>query len=872
MFIRHLRLRNIKSYGEQPDGSGILVSFLPGINRIAGRNGEGKSTLIEALGYALFLADPVFEENFQVQTYFLRAGTKHGEIEVSFDHEGANYRVLRTLGHRHPLRDKIILGADDSLGAEGTAEVDAFLCRLFRIPEAGRLREWFGKLIGVKQGRLTWPFDAKPSDARRHFEPLLDVELFRQCFDRLKGVTEVFEASSHEQALQLEGVAQRVRDRADSPVRLGALRSSTDALQQSLDQDSRAVAAAQADVASLERAEATLRAAESAERTLAEQRRLAELEAANAVRALEEARTAARIADETRDASQAYRTAETALGRLLERQSRRHALEQEIRRETKALADLEVAAAGTREQLRLFGEQHLAKSGQHQQGQRQLLGWEAELAALAAPHGVRQARLQVGLDSLASFRTARASATATFRRHASLASRWAIESRELAQSDPAALTAARAAEAQASETLAALDRSLAAAGEAHDRLSRQLAEIQGGVCPFLKERCRQFDPAKVQEDLAASEAASTHLAAQRRDAAYRLAETRTQLDALTAREARAGHLVEAWRSLASEIGQEHDRVAQEPVSGWIQTLHDATTPPPEGTFPALPTLPTASTFPPLAIDAGPPSRGRLLFDLPALVEAQTRFLADWTALDLLLAQAVDQTARALQTEGERLEKLRYEIHHARRQLTSLAAEMVELQRRHEELTRKLADVARRSDPIRAQLKVWHEELTTFETLPSEIRAQQDELARHTEAHSRHLGVRTVADELPGRTATATTAARRLEELARDLAARSAAAAAARAMFDPNRLIQARSQLTEATARQRAAEERLHAARRDLAGEEIRFAEFQAARQHESVLQSGLARLAAAREINERARRLLRDAAPVVAQHLCDRIA
>ncbi|MCC6234995.1 MAG: SMC family ATPase, partial [Verrucomicrobiales bacterium] len=42
--------------------------------------------------------------------------------------------------------------------------------------------------------------------------------------------------------------------------------------------------------------------------------------------------------------------------------------------------------------------------------------------------------------------------------------------------------------------------------------------------------------------------------------------------------------------------------------------------------------------------------------------------------------------------------------------------------------------------------------------------------------------------------------------------------------------------------------------------------------HESVLQSGLARLAAAREINERARRLLRDAAPVVAQHLCDRIA
>ena len=51
------------------------------------------TTLIESLGYALFLTNPVFEENFDVATYLLRSGKKAGEIDVTFDHEGQRYRL-----------------------------------------------------------------------------------------------------------------------------------------------------------------------------------------------------------------------------------------------------------------------------------------------------------------------------------------------------------------------------------------------------------------------------------------------------------------------------------------------------------------------------------------------------------------------------------------------------------------------------------------------------------------------------------------------------------------------------------------------------------------------------------------------------------
>ena len=63
MILRSIRLKNIKSYGAGPRDNGITVEFQPGVNCVAGRNGHGKTTLIEALGLALFDAKPDFERD-----------------------------------------------------------------------------------------------------------------------------------------------------------------------------------------------------------------------------------------------------------------------------------------------------------------------------------------------------------------------------------------------------------------------------------------------------------------------------------------------------------------------------------------------------------------------------------------------------------------------------------------------------------------------------------------------------------------------------------------------------------------------------------------------------------------------------------------
>ncbi|MBV8329662.1 MAG: AAA family ATPase, partial [Verrucomicrobia bacterium] len=263
MIVRSMRLKNIKSYGEGPDGRGVTVYFEPGTNRIAGKNGHGKSTLIESLGYALFLTDPIYEERLQLETYFLRVGAKAAEIDVTFEHRGELFRIERGLGPNNKRLTKVIQVENGSNCAEGDKDVSGFLCRLFEIPNEERIRELFSKLIGVRQGRLTWPFDSTPGDAKKFFEPLLDVAVFRNCFEGLKPAVENFEDRIHEQEKVRASLNERIRERADSAAKREAKQQQVKVIELRVEELHRARDEASRIVERLEATWTALRAAES---------------------------------------------------------------------------------------------------------------------------------------------------------------------------------------------------------------------------------------------------------------------------------------------------------------------------------------------------------------------------------------------------------------------------------------------------------------------------------------------------------------------------------------------------------------------------------------------------------------------------------
>lgn len=176
MQIRSARLRNIKSFGEGPGGAGLRLQFEGGLNRIAGCNGAGKSTVIEALGYALFDAPPELGARMDLDTALLRSGAGEGEIEFEIASEGAAFRVRRGVGKKSKLRWTV---SDENgfIIHDDPGDVRRFLATAAGLNAPDGLPDLFRKLVGVRQGRLLDPFELTPGEARKHFSPILNVEI-----------------------------------------------------------------------------------------------------------------------------------------------------------------------------------------------------------------------------------------------------------------------------------------------------------------------------------------------------------------------------------------------------------------------------------------------------------------------------------------------------------------------------------------------------------------------------------------------------------------------------------------------------------------------------------------------------------------------
>jgi len=847
MIIHSMRLKNIKSFGEGPEGEGVTITFQPGVNRIAGRNGHGKTTLIESLGYALFQAEPQCLEAFDVATYFLRAGCRTGEIDVTFSHGGETWRVERGLG-ASKRRSKVVQVDDGSICAEDDREVYPFLSRVLGLAGARRLPELFAKLLGVQQGHLTRPFDAKPSQAKDFFEPLLEVEVFRQCFERLKPAVDQFAAQRQDQDRLLAGVEERVRERQDSPAAvlegreaLALCEGEVLRLQDALDGARRAKEALEARHGALLQATRDRDQAEHAHGLRRQERTQAEGLAAQA-----EAAAAALAA--LAPGHDAWLRAEKALGHLRLRQEQqaqaaaRRDQAARTRAERAAQAQAALDRAGIYTAQKQNREEALAGLRRaHEALERQLD--QDRPAFEAAQAGAEAAKAHQGL--LAPFLQGLPAALA--RQQRLLEQMTALEA-ELGAWDPAALAAARATEHDTENRHQALADALAQAQERHRTLEAQLRDLGNGACPFLKEQCRQFDPAKVKADvgLLAQElpGATQAVAGARtlRDSARRTREALTAQEEGLAMQRRT--LEERAREFAEGAAQlvpAAAAAAGAALQAWIGP----------GAFPVL-TLPRAT---------------------PAAVHQACAAFADQAAQWREAARAGAKTRLdAAAAEAQARQQATQTALHQAGQLAQWAQEITTLGAQ-ERADREAAQALERQAAQDAlALAALEEALLPFATLDAELAAQTLELAAHRAAHEDYLGQKPAADQAGARALQAEACRAQEAGAAAALQTLQDALAELGAAWDPQALQDAASAFQVASAGLAAAAVHRDKAREALAQAELRQAQWQAACTARDGHLQTMARLKAAADLGELARDVLKNAAPAVAQHLCTAIA
>lgn len=170
MQIVKVRLNNFKSYTENS------IKFCEGVISIAGENEAGKSSILDAIGFALFDFN-----KFQNVKQMIRAGAKNGKIEVTFRlNDERDYKVIRGVGHSkyeiYDLETNITIATDATNSKQWLAEQ-------FGFKDTTELKVFFENVIGVPQGRIASDFLQTGSTRASIFNPILRTEEYKKAFN-----------------------------------------------------------------------------------------------------------------------------------------------------------------------------------------------------------------------------------------------------------------------------------------------------------------------------------------------------------------------------------------------------------------------------------------------------------------------------------------------------------------------------------------------------------------------------------------------------------------------------------------------------------------------------------------------------------------
>ncbi|MEI8033505.1 MAG: SMC family ATPase [Chlorobiaceae bacterium] len=209
MRIVSIHLQNIKSHRE------TLLSFSPGINVLSGANGAGKSTVFEAIGYALFGVDAKdFVSNV---SRFVSIGAKSGKISVLFEDDAADvWRVSRTVG----AASKWLL--EKKTGAQFEVEEHAHIeetgtriAKLLGLDNGRPLAEQFKLVIGPFQNEFLGPFIIKQTMSRQEaFDKILGIDTWRKTY---KGTSVLLTAVHDRMKSHKEMIAHLIQQLAVLP-------------------------------------------------------------------------------------------------------------------------------------------------------------------------------------------------------------------------------------------------------------------------------------------------------------------------------------------------------------------------------------------------------------------------------------------------------------------------------------------------------------------------------------------------------------------------------------------------------------------------------------------------------------------------------
>lgn len=170
--IERLILKNFKSH-ENSD-----IEFHPGLDIFLGEVGAGKTSVLEAISFALFgrYAGNVTKKDL------IRRGTRRAEVSLIFSTSSGRYKAERMIYPEKTQTAKLWIseGKDWSLAVEGTTAVSKSIEDLLDVDSST-----FLAAIYASQGEIKEMLETQPGKRRERLDKLLGIDMYERIWGTL---------------------------------------------------------------------------------------------------------------------------------------------------------------------------------------------------------------------------------------------------------------------------------------------------------------------------------------------------------------------------------------------------------------------------------------------------------------------------------------------------------------------------------------------------------------------------------------------------------------------------------------------------------------------------------------------------------------
>jgi exonuclease SbcC len=206
MLITRIDLENIKSYRH------ISINLGRGTTAISGANGSGKTTIVEAIGFALFDFLPY------KQGQFIREGEKYGKVVVHLiGNDARPYEVERRCGSGAHW---FVYDVEADHRLEQSKDVLDKLHDLLGIDHERPLSSLFRDALGVPQGTFTSIFLEAASKRKQTFDALLQIEGYTTAANNLLETGRYYKEQMQIQEREIDRLTFETRELPDWRVKL----------------------------------------------------------------------------------------------------------------------------------------------------------------------------------------------------------------------------------------------------------------------------------------------------------------------------------------------------------------------------------------------------------------------------------------------------------------------------------------------------------------------------------------------------------------------------------------------------------------------------------------------------------------------------